>query len=496
MHRLTPALAADPSPAVRLQAAIAARKLMPITTAAPYLLRILRASEDDPMIRHVVERGLRLSPSDYTQLPDFVAQADATGSPAVADLWPRALARAADSEALSGPALARLLRFGLTIGRPEQHSAMLEAVSVALNNDALTGRRLELFTRELGDELQPLTSQTADPRHLSALRLAAGLGDSEALDALRRLVADAMADPAARGGSLEVLVTRRDPTVLEAAVGLLADVGTPQSLRRRALDALSDLDDPQVAHRLLDAYASLDAGLRNEAIVVLTERPAWGRALADAIAADRVPKTHLNLNHVRKLKALNDAEINDFVAKTWGALREGRDERREMVVGQMRNFLRKTPGDPMAGKPVFDRVCAQCHKIYGQGQEVGPEITLNGRNDFDQLISNVFDPSLVIGPGYQAINVATHDGRVLTGLLAEDGPDRVVLKLQGGKLETIPRSEVDEVLVTPISLMPEAIETQLTPQEIADLFAYLALDRPPEDPDARRLPGAPEPAKK
>jgi hypothetical protein len=45
--------------------------------------------------------------------------------------------------------------------------------------------------------------------------------------------------------------------------------------------------------------------------------------------------------------------------------------------------------------------------------------------------------------------------------------------------------------VSRVSLMPEGIEKQLKPQEIADLFAFLVLDRPPDDPAARKIPGAP-----
>ena len=43
-----------------------------------------------------------------------------------------------------------------------------------------------------------------------------------------------------------------------------------------------------------------------------------------------------------------------------------------------------------------------------------------------------------------------------------------------------------------VSLMPEGMEKQLKPQEIADLFAFLVLDKPPSDPTARRIPGTPK----
>ncbi|MBL8796984.1 MAG: dehydrogenase, partial [Planctomycetia bacterium] len=124
---------------------------------------------------------------------------------------------------------------------------------------------------------------------------------------------------------------------------------------------------------------------------------------------------------------------------------------------------------------------------------VGPDITLNGRNDFEQLLSNVFDPSLVIGIAYQATTVLTKKGQVVTGLIVEDNEQRVVLKTQGGKLETVARGDIEEKFVGKLSMMPENLEKQLKPQEIADLFAFICLDKPPSDPTAKRIPGTPNP---
>ena len=137
---------------------------------------------------------------------------------------------------------------------------------------------------------------------------------------------------------------------------------------------------------------------------------------------------------------------------------------------------------------MFNRVCGQCHKIYGQGQEVGPDITANGRASIEQLLSNVFDPSLVIGAVYQARTVQSADGRIVTGLVVEDSQQRVVLKVQGGKQETIAREDVEAMKVSELSLMPEGLEKQLKPQEIADLFAFISLDKHPDDPAAKPIP--------
>jgi putative heme-binding domain-containing protein len=226
----------------------------------------------------------------------------------------------------------------------------------------------------------------------------------------------------------------------------------------------------------------------------LTERKAWAEQLLEAIGRDELPASALNANQVRQLLARGDRSLAEKVAARWGSLRETRDPAREEVIARMRPFLRKTSGDAIAGQEVFRRVCGQCHKMYGEGQDVGPDITANGRSSFEQLLSNVFDPSLVIGASYQARTVLTADGRVLTGLVAEDSPQRVVLKIQGGKQETIPRAEVDVMKVSQLSLMPEDLEKQLKPEELADLFAYLTLDRPPSDRAARKLPGSHVPA--
>ena len=176
--------------------------------------------------------------------------------------------------------------------------------------------------------------------------------------------------------------------------------------------------------------------------------------------------------------------------KIWGKIRETRSPEREFIVARMKRLIRETPGNPHKGKAVFKKVCAQCHKIYGEGYDVGPDITRNGRNNFNQLLSNVFDPNLVIGPAYQARTVVTADGRVINGLVTEENDKRVVIKMQGGKMATIPRGEIEIMKVSEVSLMPEQLEKQLKQEELVDLFAFLVLDKPPTDKSAKQLAGA------
>jgi putative heme-binding domain-containing protein len=222
------------------------------------------------------------------------------------------------------------------------------------------------------------------------------------------------------------------------------------------------------------------------------QREPWARKLLDAVLANKLPKGVLNANHLRKVLESNDREALWAVEKAFGKIREERNPERENVVSEMAVYFREHIGDLHRGQTVFRNLCAQCHTIYGEGGKVGPDLTANGRASFEQLLSNVFDPSLVIGPAYQVTTVVTKDGRNLTGLIAEDNEQRIVVRMPGEGEETVPRNNVKYTRVSKLSMMPEGIEASLDKKDLADLFAFLALDKPPTDASAKLIPGAPD----
>jgi putative heme-binding domain-containing protein len=310
------------------------------------------------------------------------------------------------------------------------------------------------------------------------------------------LADDIRAEDAARLSAIDALAVAEVDELPPVAARLLADVeGNTVALRRGLLAALGQCDRAEIGTIVLTAYERQEPELRPAAIELLTQRPAWAHALLDAVASEKLPREALNLAQVRRLARATDKQLAAQIHALWGTVRTERNPAREEFIRRTRELLAANPGDPHAGQAVFEKSCAQCHKIYGAGHDVGPDLTNNGRNSWDQLLSNVLDPNLVIGAAYETHTVVTDDGRVLTGLLIEDSPQRMVLKLQGAKLEAVPRDEIEQSEKSPLSLMPEELEKQLTPAELADLFAYLALDRPPSDPAARRLADAPEPKK-
>jgi putative heme-binding domain-containing protein len=341
--------------------------------------------------------------------------------------------------------------------------------------------------KRLAEPIGKVVAKPDDPRAGDAALLAALWNDATAIKSVRSLAGNKAAPIDHRQLALQTLVFAKDPGALKLATAMLA----ASESQRAALIALSRADDPAVAETVLASYAEMSPDLAPQAIELLTQRASWSKQLLAQIAAGKIPAAALNVNQARKIVSLGDKELEQLVARHWGTIRDGRDPAREQLIGQMKTLLAKTPGDPHRGIAVFTKLCGQCHKIHGQGQEVGPDITANGRASYEQLLSNVFDPSLVIGASYQARTVRTLDGLVVTGLVVEDNEQRVVLKVQGGKLETIAKGDIEAMKQSELSLMPEGIEKQLQPQEIADLFAFITLDRHPDDKMAGPIPGTP-----
>ena len=372
----------------------------------------------------------------------------------------------------------------------------LAILTKSLQSGELETQRVTALREQLADRLGAIIDDEQHPLRLDAALLTTAWKDAAGTRIARETFTSGTAPPEQRIAALQALVAAGDASILKDATAVLADreTGTTE-FRGQLLAALGRLEQPEVAAAVLAHFGQLEPELKPRAVELLTQRPTWSRELLAAVADKKVEKDALNLNQLRRIASFKDDALQKELRDVYGAIREGRDPQRELLVGRMRDFLRGTPGDPHKGQAVFKKLCAQCHKIHGEGADVGPDITLNGRNNWEQLLSNVFDPSLVIGPGYQARQLVTTDGRVLTGLAAEESEQRVVLKVQGGKIETIPRDQIEAYKVSELSMMPEDLEKQLTPQEIADLMSFLALDTQPGDPAAKYLPGAPVPKK-
>ena len=488
------ALRNDPSPRVRLQVAIAAAKQESIPTI-PTLVAVLAQAGDDPLVPRIVWQNLH--PLLEKQTADFVAEvlklraADSGSFPKpVIDLLPRAADRILSTSKPDTLAVAELVKLLLsTEATDESADRCLQLLTARIRSGEISGDSLASIRKELEESLNSAMKANASrPSTLSAIELAASLKMEDAIIRARQVVPQTKDDTIALR-LVNALVTAGSEDGLTFAEKILVS-DRSADVRRRAVQAIGRIGTAASTSALISQLHNLPADVQPAAIEALTDRADSATELLGLVRDGKVLSTLINANQAQKMLSLKSQPLADLVTKHWGIVRTERDPARVELIARMRNELRTSNGDPVAGRVVFKRLCAQCHKMYGEGAEVGPDITRNGRASFEQLLSNVFDPSLVIGSAYQGLTVVTKEGRVVSGLPAEDSPQRVVLKVQGDKQEIIARGDIDEVVPSKLSLMPEGIEKQLQPKELHDLFAFITLDKPPEDPSARLLAGS------
>jgi putative heme-binding domain-containing protein len=213
-------------------------------------------------------------------------------------------------------------------------------------------------------------------------------------------------------------------------------------------------------------------------IAILVSRPSTAMQLLHRIDRQQMPTTTLSIDQVRSLAAFHDASIDELVRKHWGRLASATPEEKLAEVRRLNNDLRAAGGDRKQGKKLFNEHCASCHKLFGEGKEVGPELTSANRKDRDYLLVSIVDPSSVIRREYVSTAIRTQDGRIITGLVRDAGNGKVVVHVARGDPIEMSLDEIDEMKESEVSLMPEDLYRTWSPQTLRDLFAYLQSEGP------------------
>jgi putative heme-binding domain-containing protein len=152
-------------------------------------------------------------------------------------------------------------------------------------------------------------------------------------------------------------------------------------------------------------------------------------------------------------------------------------------------FLQEAEGaarrSPAEGARVFADTCARCHPYHGGPGSLGPDLSGVGRRFARaDLLDAVMHPSRVVPEAYRGLDVFLRDGSVQSGLLVEDGAERLVLARSDGTEVELDPGEVAERRTSALSTMPEGLLAGLTLEQVADLFCLLEADAAPAAPEA------------
>jgi putative heme-binding domain-containing protein len=266
----------------------------------------------------------------------------------------------------------------------------------------------------------------------------------------------------------------------------LLALSEPIELQLAALEALGSYREPAVADMLIDAWPKMTPALRDKATTILLSRTDRIAKLLDAIEAKKITRAQLSVAAKATLGRQKTPALAERIAKLIG---DGSSSNRKEVIERYLTAMgikeRRLPavgdgkmpsllaGDPTRGAKIYETACMVCHKFADKGNDVGPHLGTIKAWTAEQLVTNILDPNREVSPNFALYLVETNDGRTLSGLITSETAGNLTLKRADGGTDTVLRSEIKSLTSPGISLMPEGLEAAITPQQMADLIAFL-----------------------
>jgi putative heme-binding domain-containing protein len=309
-------------------------------------------------------------------------------------------------------------------------------------------------------------SEDASVRELS-MRLSQVFGDAEAIQRAIDLLKNRSADVNQRRSALRSLLEQQNAEVSQ----LLASLIDEPAFTLDAIRGYSMIGNVRAPSILLGHYPSLSPDLRRAVIETLATRKEYAVSLLSAMENREVTREEIPVQVARSLREI----LGEPFTKVYGDIRPIAEDRVQMIA-KYKALL--TPqaiadGDARRGRVVFQKTCAACHQLYGQGGLVGPDLTGSNRANLDYILLNSIDPSYDVPDAYKMVQILTTDGRLINGVLAEEDAARVVLKTAEQPRVVVAKGDIESRKTSPKSMMPDGQFDQLKSREVIDLIKYL-----------------------
>ncbi|MDB6111815.1 MAG: hypothetical protein JWR69_3565 [Pedosphaera sp.] len=354
----------------------------------------------------------------------------------------------------------------------------LETWANPAQRDRLTGLWRAMAKRDGGTAaaaLRPVIAKVLNSPHqsiqLAAIGAAKSLALKEASPSLFALVTDTKAAAEVRVQALKALDELHDERLLEAVNAAVADKNENVRKEGNRLQAQVKPGDPTIA-----LVAVLEKGSLTEkqgALATLggLKSEAADKVLAtwlDELIAGKVAK-EIQFDLVEAVSQRDSTLLKDKF-KAYTAAQPKDDEFagfRETLYG----------GDAEAGRKIFlerpEASCTRCHKIKGEGGEVGPELTgIMSRHDRQYVLESILYPNKQIAAGFESVLVTMKNGQVYAGILKSEDAKELVINSPDDGIQKVKKSEI-ESRQKGLSPMPEAMGAILSKQDIRNLVEFL-----------------------
>ncbi|MBI4662055.1 MAG: ThuA domain-containing protein [Verrucomicrobia bacterium] len=450
---------------VRSQLASTAKRLSP-EIALPILRNLVGHDEDttDPRLPLLIWWALEAkAETDRDAVIDLFDDPSLWSRPIVQD---QILERLARRYAMAGTrkdllTCARLLQLAPSRA---QSARLMSGILLAFKGRPMPHLPEELLTAmaSAGGESFPLALRRGQP---------------EAVAKALEIIRDPKADKDRRLECIQILGETNRPECVPVLLSLLKTC-RDATLCKTALSSLRQSEDPRVSRDILGTYVGLPEEAKPSALALLASRPTWAVALLKAVDNGVIAKKAVPPDVIQRLQLYQEPKIPGLLARLWNGTNPDASAQIQARINQFAQALRSGLGSPYEGQKLFNGSCASCHKLFGQGGQIGPDLTAFKRDDLETMLLSIVNPNAEIREGYETYLVTTKDGQALSGFLADRDPQVVVLRGLDGENTAIPRAQIVEMKPGGLSLMPEGLLDALEDQQVRDLFAYLRSTQP------------------
>ncbi|VTS05411.1 PVC-type heme-binding CxxCH protein [Tuwongella immobilis] len=473
LHPLLHAIAErDPSPTVRSQLACSLKRISDIGIRNRLLASLLQRKDDlqDPYIPMLLWWVLE-DQSIREQSETLAVFADR-------NLWTAPI--------VEGVILERIARRYLAEGTESGYAACARLLELAPSpaatdrlivgmEKALDGRRLAKVPASLE---QPLASLRKSRPNNALLRFAVRLGSQSALQEATDRLQHPSCPESEQIALLELIAQGGDDSVLPILLGILHQAKT-DPLRLAVLRQMQAFNQPVVPETMLAMYDRSSRGLRSAIITALLARPASTISLLKRIDSGKINKSDLTLDQLRQVMSRSPSpEIVALIDKQYGKVGAEPTGEKQARIAYLGIAMRRNTPNLANGETLFRKNCMVCHQLHNEGNKIGPDLTTADRGNLGFLLLHIVDPSASIRSEYVAWNIATVDGRLLTGLLVDQSPASITLLDAQNQRTLISRDKIEEMTASTVSLMPEKLLDSLSEQEAVDLLTYVQQAKP------------------
>jgi putative heme-binding domain-containing protein len=300
-----------------------------------------------------------------------------------------------------------------------------------------------------------------------ALALSQIFGDTVAVASALECVQDSSVGAAQRCSTLSLLLEQQN----QEASQLLKVLIDEPALTLSAIRGYAVVRNDEAPAILISRYPELNSQQQRAVVETLASRKSYAEALLEALQANQIQPSAVPVQVARSLKNL----LGKKFTNVYGALPVVGAER-EHLIKKYKKLCKPSAvaaADASRGRAVFQKTCAACHVLYGEGGNVGPELTGANRGNLDYILLNSVYPSLDVPYAYRTVSVLTVDGRVVNGVLAEEDDTKIVLRTPEQPRVVIAKDDIDFRKISRQSMMPDGQLDAMKPQEVIDLVKYL-----------------------